>query len=92
MKIKEGYMIREIAGQYVVVPLGARVVEFNGIITLSESGAFLWKKLVEGAETRELVESIVKEYDVDHTIAQKDVEEFIASVSEKNLLEQMVYK
>ena len=91
MKIKVGYMIREIAGQYVVVPLGARVVEFNGIITLSESGAS-WKKLVEGAETSELVESLVKEYDVDKTVAQNDIEEFIASISEKDLLEQMISK
>ena len=87
MKIKSGYMLREIAGQYVVVPLGARVVEFNGIITLSESGAFLWKKLVEGTDINGLVESILQEYDVERSIAENDVEEFVASITERQLIE-----
>ncbi len=87
MKIKAGYMLREIAGQYVVVPLGARVVEFNGIITLSESGAFLWNKLVVGTDVNGLVEGILQEYDVERSIAEKDVEEFVASISERQLVE-----
>ena len=44
MKIKDGYMVREVAGSQIVVPVGERTVDFNGIITLNETAAFLcWR-------------------------------------------------
>ena len=87
MKIKEGFMLREIAGQAIVVPLGSRVVEISGIISLSESGALLWRELVNGADTESLVECLLREYDVDEETARNDVKEFIDSVKEKDLLD-----
>ncbi len=85
MKIKNGFMLREIAGQWVVVPIGTRVVEFNGIMTLTESGAILWKKLEGGAETEELVSAILAEYDIDDKTARNDIEIFLDSLNQKNL-------
>jgi hypothetical protein len=88
MKIKEGFMLREVAGQWVVVPLGERVVEFSGIMTLNETGAFLWKKLESGVQNEEeLVAALLAEYDVDKETAQRDVSEFISDVNEKGLVE-----
>jgi hypothetical protein len=87
MKIKDGFMLREIAGSWIVVPIGQRVVEFNGLMTLSESGALLWKELEKGAEKEQLVEKVLSEYDIDRDTAESDVEEFVAEVSEKGLCE-----
>lgn len=87
MKVKSGFMLREIAGQAVVVPLGERVVEFNGIITLSESGAFLWNKMEEEVSENELVEHITGEYDIDPETARKDIREFIDSMRFKDLID-----
>lgn len=87
MKTKEGFLLREIAGSWIVVPIGSRVVEFNGLITLSETGALLWKRLVTGAELEDLVALILSEYDIDEINATADVKEFITSVEEKGLLE-----
>lgn len=87
MKIKSGFMLREIAGQWVIVPLGARVVEFNGIMTLSESGALLWKRLEQGASEDELVSAIRAEYDVDEELARRDVSRFTQKIINKNLCE-----
>jgi hypothetical protein len=87
MKIKDGFMLREIAGQSVVVPLGQRVVEFNGIITLSESGAYLWKKLEKETSENELVEFVTGEYSVDAETAKNDIKEFIESMKFKKLLD-----
>ena len=42
MKIKEGFILREVAGNYIVVAVGSAVKQFNGVITLNETGAFLW--------------------------------------------------
>ena len=85
MKIKSGFMLREIAGQWVVVPLGSRVVEFNNIMTLSESGAILWRLLEKGAEENELVLALLAEYDVDDVTARTDVKLFLGSIQEKQL-------
>ncbi len=88
MKIKDGFMLREIAGTWVVVPIGQRVVEFNGLMTLSESGALLWKKLEDGAEVDKLVEAIVGEYEIDETTANSDVNEFVCEIDKKGLFKQ----
>ena len=87
MKIKDGFMLKEIAGTWVVVPLGARVVEFNGLMSLNESSVLLWNKLEKGATIDELVKVILSEYDIDEKTARADVEEFVNLVKEKGLLE-----
>jgi hypothetical protein len=87
MQIKNGFMLREIAGQSVVVPIGSRVVEFNGIMTLSESGALLWKKLEQNTSVDEMVELLLREYDIDKNTAQKDVEEFVESMVSSSVIE-----
>ncbi len=85
MKIKSGFMLREIAGQWVVVPLGARVVEFNSIMTLTESGAILWKLMESGANEDEMLEALRAEYDVDKELAKRDICSFVESIKEKGL-------
>lgn len=86
MKIKDGFMLREITGQWVVVPLGERVVEFNGIMTLSESGALLWRALEKDIVEKDLVEALLKGYIIDKETAQTDVREFISTLKEKSLI------
>ncbi len=87
MKIKDGYILREIADSLIVVPIGKRVVEFNGLMMLSESASLLWKKLQHGAEIEELVQEILNEYDIDEITARKDVLEFINELQTKELLQ-----
>lgn len=87
MKIKSDFMLRNIADYWIVVPLGARVIDFNGLITLSETGAFLWKKLQDGAERDSLVVAVLEEYDVDEYTAFRDVEEFLDSLIKSEVLE-----
>ncbi|EGW38460.1 coenzyme PQQ synthesis protein D [Desulfosporosinus sp. OT] len=86
LKIRDGFMLREIAGQWVVVPLGEKVVEFNGIMTLSQSGALLWQVLEKNASEEDLVEVILKEYTIDKETAETDVREFVSIIREKNLI------
>lgn len=88
MKIKDGYILREIADSLVVVPIGSRVIEFNGLMLLNESGSLLWNKLQEGAETDDLVKVFLDEYDVDENTARADVTEFLNELNLKGLLQQ----
>ena len=45
MKLKSGFILREIAGSSIIVPVGERVKEFNGVINLNDTGVFLWNIL-----------------------------------------------
>lgn len=76
MKIKPGYLLREVAGNTVAVPLADGSVNFNGMITLSETGALLWRKLENGATEDELVAAMMEEYDIDDATARRDIRVF----------------
>lgn len=88
MKIRDGFMLREVAEQWVVIPLGERVVEFNGIMTLSESGAILWKEMEKSVLLEDLVRVLLKEYNVDEETAKADILEFVSALREKGLFEE----
>ncbi|KGK91424.1 pyrroloquinoline quinone biosynthesis protein [Desulfosporosinus sp. HMP52] len=87
MKLKNGFLCREVAGQWVVVPLGERVVEFNGIMTLSESGALLWRNMDSEVDEEDLVKLVLSEYIIDEDTAREDVREFVVSLKENGLIE-----
>ena len=60
----------------------------NEIMSLNETGALLWRRLETGAEKRELVDAILKEYDTDAETAEKDVDAFLSQLREKALIEE----
>ena len=86
MKIKEGFVLREVSGNFIVVAVGEGIKTFNGMIQLNETSAFLWKMLEKGAEENQLVDAMLNEYAVSREIAEKDVKEFIESLREANLI------
>lgn len=86
MKIKDGFILREVAGSYLVVAVGVRVKDFNGMVNLNETGAFLWKLLEKGATEEEAVAELLKEYDVDEETAKADVKAFVSKLTEAGLL------
>ena len=87
MKIKDGFMLREIADTWIVVPLRERVIEFNSMITLNGSAALIWKKLEAGADLNEIVACITNEYDIDAHTAMDDVNQFVSKIANKGLIE-----
>ena len=88
MKIKSGFVAKEIAGQYVVVALGSASKIFNGIIKLNESAKFIWDKLSVGAEKNDIVDALLEEYEgVDRATAERDVDTFINELKGANILE-----
>lgn len=87
MKIKNGFILRSIAGSNIVVPVGAASVDFNGMITLNDSGAFLWRELEKGSDIDGLTAALLREYEVDEPTARKCSEEFIEKLKEADCLE-----
>jgi len=89
MRIKNGFMLREISDTFIVVPVGERSIDFNGMITLNESGAFLWKQLSSGKDVQkeELVEALINEYDIDVETATADIDEFLETLNASGIIE-----
>ncbi len=75
-KLKEGFILREIGGDTMVIPSGAEL-DLNMMVTLNDTGAFLWKQLQQGVEEEELLQRLLAEYDVDEQTAKKCMEEFM---------------
>lgn len=86
MKVNREFVLREIAGDYIIIPTGKTVLEFNGLITVNEVGVSLWKMLQEEVTFDDLVEGILKEYDVDEEIAREDIREFLDRIIESGIL------
>ena len=87
MKIKKDFILRKVADSYVVVPVGKLTLDFNGIINLNETGAFLFGLLQEGAEKEELLRKMLEEYDVTPEKAAADIDVFIKKAEEADVLE-----
>ena len=66
MKLKEGFLLRNVAGQAVVLPMGG-TLELNMMITLNETGAFIWERLSNGQPQEEIVKALCEEYEVEET-------------------------
>ena len=88
MKIKEGFLLRQVGENHIVVPVGSQSVDFRCIITLNETGAFIWKQLQNPCTVDELVAALVAEYDAPQDVIAADVQTYLAALREKNLLDE----
>lgn len=88
MRIEKEFILREIAGDYVIVPTGKTALEFNGLITVNELGAFIWKKMQQDIAEDNLVSAILDEYEVKEETARNDVKEFLGKLEEYNILKE----
>ena len=86
MKIKEGFIVREILDSYMAVPVGERTREVHGVIALNETGAFLWRMLEQDTSEDKLIASMVKEYEITEKTAKDDIKEYLSFLREKGWL------
>ena len=86
MKLKNGFVLRKVAGQTVVLPAGENL-DLNMMITLNDTGEFLWTKLEREVTEDDLVAALLQEYDVDEQIAKQAVQGFIATLERHEFLE-----
>ena len=86
MKIKNGFIVREVAGSTVVVPLDPTNT-FGNMLKLNGTGKFLWEKLSVDVTLDDLVSALVAEYEIDAVTAKRDTERFLASLRALGALE-----
>lgn len=85
MKLKGGFVLSEIAGKMVAVPTEDDV-DLNMMITLNDTGAFLWDKLKTETNMDALVEALLAEYEVDEATARRSVESFVGKLKENGFI------
>mgnify|MGYP000037122102 CR=1 FL=1 len=85
MKIKDGYMLREVAGTPIAVAVGPAARGFNGMIRLNSSGAFLWRLLERGSAEAELAEEW---YGIGRTEAEEHVAAFLELLRKNGLIDE----
>ena len=89
MKQKKGFVLREVCGENVIVAEGIETVNFNKLISLNETAAWLWNKATELGEFTEeqLADALCAEYDVEHERALSDIQKSVAQWKEIGLIE-----
>lgn len=87
MKIKKGFVLREIADTIVVVPTGELINDFQGMITLTKSAKFVWELLQEDISEDEIVDQLVKRYKIDVNRAKEDTKKFLQQLRDANVFE-----
>ena len=76
MKRNTNFILREIAGENILVATGEAAQIFNGMITLNEVASFIWKNIDECETVDKLIASILDEFDIDKETAKRDVQNF----------------
>lgn len=80
--------MRKVAGSYAVLPVGPESANFNGMVTLNDTGAFLWNHLEEGCSREQLLDAMMCEYDVTKERALSGIDRFLEKLREKKLVEE----
>ena len=86
IQIDKEYVLRQIGDDYIIVPVGKSALSFNGMITVNETGAFLWEQLVEGTNKEELLRTMLETYEVTQEEAERDIDEFLDILYENEIL------
>ena len=88
MRAATDYIMREIAGETILIPSGAAAQKFNGLITVNELGAFIWNALGENITIDALIDRITEVYDVDAETARADAVAFLEELRRVGALEE----
>lgn len=83
MKLNPEYILRNVAGEQVVVPTGSASQKINGLITLNDSAAFLWECVAKGLDRKEIVAKVMEEFETDETAVTQDVNGFLDMLLEE---------
>lgn len=88
MKTKSDYIIRKVAGEWIVVAIGPTSATFNKIIRLNETSKLIWDKLVDGTDEDQLVHILTDKYDVSEEKALNDIRNIIQNFKELGCIEE----
>lgn len=86
MKMKAGFVMREVAGQYVVIAIGEASKTFHGMIKLNSTGKDIWEAVQDGLTEEQIVARLQDKYQVELEQVEQDVREFLDSMRKVGIL------
>lgn len=87
-RASSGYVVREIADEFLLVPVQMQEGLDDQIAVINETGKFLWERLTEGSTVKALLQSMTEEYQVSQEEALADIIEFLSKLKEHKLLQE----
>jgi len=87
MRVKDGFILRKVGKQYVVVATGEVSKQFNGMIRLDESGAYAFELLKKDISEQELLRALAEKYSMEEAALIQDVKHFLEVLKEENALD-----
>lgn len=87
MQVKKEMILREIAGENILVPGADAILDLNGLFVVTETGAFIWKILPTVDTEEDIVGKMLEEYEIDTETAQKDVAEFLNNLRKYGIID-----
>ena len=88
MKIKKGFIVRQIAGQNVAIAIGEMSKKFHGMIKLNDTGLFIWNLLQNDTTEEAIVDAVTAEYEVDVETAAADVRRILGALKDAGIIEE----
>ncbi len=86
MKINENFLLRDVAGQKVVLPVGEAAEKFNGMIRLNDTGIYLWTLLEQDTDEEALLSAMLRDYEIDEETARADIHRFVETLRRAGIL------
>ena len=87
MKAAKGFILRNVVGEYILMPVDDKIAEFNGTVLMNKLSAFVWEKLQTSVSREEILGDILQEFEIDEATAAKDLDELLAGMQELGILE-----
>jgi hypothetical protein len=88
MKRKGDFIMRNVGGENLLVPLGAQVMDMNGMVILNDMARCVWELLAQDRSVDELAVAMAERFDVDRERARADVQSFLDEITRLGLLEK----
>jgi len=88
MKLNGTFTLREVAGEVLVIPVGATALELNGMIILNPVSKVIWECLEKGTSEGEILQSILERFDVEEETAKTDIQEILEQLRKQNLISE----
>ncbi len=87
MKAHSGFILRDLAGEYVLAPVGKEIKSFNGVAVMNEMCAFVWEKLQSDVSGQELLSAVMDEYDADEATVSEDLDALLTKMRAMGVIE-----
>ena len=87
MKAREGFILRNLAGEYLLMPKGEKIKNYDSVVLMNELSAFVWGKMQNPVTQSDLLEAVLNEYDVDEKTAREDLDELLAELKEAGVID-----